>query len=127
MSADEMRQDYTSLTIQTNPVDTQKAIQAINEFNGKAENYNLYGQNCTTVCRDVLKKILKLDSTSIIPKSLWSDIFKKWSNQALTAAPGSKPPTVQSQHGIDYGQPRYGMNTFDFIQLQLHPPQRGPV
>ena len=121
MSPDEMRQDYTSLTIQTNPEDAQKAIQAINQFNGKAENYNLYGQNCTTVCRDVLKKILKLDSTSIKPKALWSDIFKKWSNQALTQPPGSKPPTVQSNHGTDYGQPRYGMNTFDFVQLLLRP------
>jgi RHS repeat-associated protein len=121
MTPDEMRQDYSSLTIQTNPEDAQKAIQAINEFNGKAENYNLYSQNCTTVCRDVLKKILKLDSTSIEPSSLWSDIFKKWSKQALTAPPGSKPPTLRSKHGIDYGQPRYGMNTFDFILLLLRP------
>ena len=125
MSADEMRQDYTSLTIQTNPGDAQKAIQAINEFNGKAEQYNLYSrhgnENCTTICRDILKKILKLDSTSIRPKSLWSDIFKKWSNQALTQPSGSKPPTVQSNHGIDYGQPRYPINTFDFVWRLLHP------
>lgn len=113
------------MTIQTNPEDTQKAIQAINEFNGKAENYNLHGQNCTTVCRDVLKKVLKLDSSSIKPKSLWSDIFKKWSKQALTQPPDSKPPDVQSNHAADYGQPRYGMNTFDFIQLPLRPPQKG--
>jgi RHS repeat-associated protein len=131
VSADEMRQDYTSLTIQTNPVDAQKAIQAINEFNGKAEQYNLYNlhgnENCTTICRDILKKILKLDSTSIRPVSLWGDIFKKWSNTALTQPAGSKPPTVQSNHGTDYGQPRYPMNTFDFIQLLLRPPQRACV
>jgi hypothetical protein len=121
MSADEMRQDYTSLTIQTNPEDAQKAIQAINTFNGSNPDYNLYGTNCSTVCRDVLHKILKLDSTSIKPGSLWGDIYKKWSNAALNQKPGSKSPAVQSKHGVDYGRSRYGMNTFDFMWLLLHP------
>ncbi len=116
-----MRQDYSGLTIQTNPEDAQKAIQAIKDFNGKVENYNLYGQNCTTVCRDVLKEILKLDSTSIKPKSLWSDIFKKWSRAALN---GNKPITVQSTHGMDYGAPRVGINTFDLMWMLMHPPQK---
>jgi RHS repeat-associated protein len=121
MSADEMRQDYSSLTIQTNPEDAQKAIQAINTTNSANPNYNLYSSNCTTVCRDVLKKILKLNSASIRPKSLWGDIFKKWSKQALMQPPKSKPPTVQSKHGTDYGQPRYPTNTFEFLWLILHP------
>ena len=120
-SADEIRQDYTSLTIQTNPEDTQKAIEAINTYNGVPHEYMTYQQNCTTVCRDVLNKILKLDSTSIRPVSLWGDIFAKWSNAALNQQPGSKPPTVQSKHGMDYGRPRYPMNTFDFTWLLLHP------
>jgi len=119
MSADDMRQDYTSLTIQTNPEDAQKAIQAINEFNKSNPDYNLYGPNCTTVCRDVLHEILKLDSTSIRPKSLWGDIVGRWSNQVLTH-PGSKPP-VQSDYAKDYGRPQYPMNTFDFVWLLLHP------
>jgi RHS repeat-associated protein len=120
-SADELKQDFTSLTIQTNPEDTQKAIQAINSFNAGSPDYKLYSQNCTTVCRDVLNKILKLDSTSIRPVSLWDEIYKKWSNTALNQRPGSKSPDVQSKHGLDYGRPRYGMNTFDFMWLLLHP------
>jgi hypothetical protein len=71
--------------------------------------------------RGILKKILKLDSTSIKPSSYWADIFKKSSKQALTQLPGSRPPAVQSQHGTDYGQPRYPMETFDFVWLLLHP------
>jgi len=120
-SPDELKQDFTSLTIQTNPEDTQKAIKTINSFNGDSHQCMTYSQNCTTVCRDVLHKILKLDSTSIIPKSLWGEIYKKWSNAALTQQPGSKPPNIQSNHGVDYGRPRYGMNTFDFMWLLLRP------
>jgi RHS repeat-associated protein len=126
-SADEIRQDYTSLTIQTNPEDTQKAIEAINTYNGVDHEYMLYQQNCTTVCRDVFHKILKLDSTSIRPVSLWGDIYRKWSNAALSQRPGSKPPNVQSKHGTDYGRARYGMNTFDFAWLLLHPPPKEVV
>jgi len=125
MSADEMRQDYSSLTIQTNPEDAEKAIQAMNAFNSADPKYNLYSENCTTVCRDILKKILKLDSTSIEPSSLWADIFKKWSKQALTQPPVSNPPTVQSKPGTDFGQPRYPTNTFDFVWMLLHPQQQG--
>jgi RHS repeat-associated protein len=120
-SADELKQDFTSLTIQTNPEDAQKAIQAINSFNGDPHQFMTYSQNCTTVCRDVLHKILKLDSTSIKPVSLWGEIYKKWSNAALNQRPGSKPPNIQSRHGTDYGRPRYGMNTFDFAWFLLHP------
>jgi RHS repeat-associated protein len=132
-SADEIRQDYSSLTIQTNPVDTQKAINAINSANASLKTYNVYGQNCTTVCRDVLQKILGLNTNSIRPTSLWSDIFLKWSKQAQQARQqGSRAPNVQSNHGVDYGNPRIGMNTFDFVwmllqqQKQQPPPQPKP-
>ncbi len=118
---DQIRQDYTSLTIQTNPEDTQKAIDAIRSFNADNHDWNVTGPNCTTVCRDVLKKILKLDSTSIRPKSLWSDIFKKWSNNALNN-PGKTVP-VQNQHGIDYGRPRVGIDTFILNWMLLNPPR----
>jgi hypothetical protein len=83
-----------------------------------------YQQNCTTVCRDVLHNVLKLDSSSIIPLSLWNEIYLKWSLAALNNKPGNKPPPVQSKHGKDYGRPRYGeMDTFDFAWLLLHQPK----
>jgi Domain of unknown function (DUF4105) len=87
-SADELKQDFTNLTIQTNPEDTQKAIQAINGFNADSHDYKTYSQNCTTVCRDILHKILKLESSSIRPVSLWDDTYKKWSKAALNRKPG---------------------------------------
>ena len=124
-SADEIKRGYTSLTIQTNPEETQKAITAINSTNAGQPTYNVYGTNCTTVCREVLQKILKLNTNSIRPSALWSDAFLRWSKQAQqprqTTSRGSSSPQVQSTHGVDYGQPRYGMNTFDFTWQLLQP------
>ena len=118
-SVNEVRRDYASLTIQTNPEETQKAISAINSTNAAQPAYNVYGSNCTTVCRDVFQKILGLNTNSIRPTALWSDLFLRWSKQAQqprqTTSRGSAAPQVQSTHGVDYGNPRYGMNTFDFV------------
>jgi len=122
MSPNDLRNNYSGLTIQTNPEDTQKAIDAINAFNSTSPNYNLYGNNCTTVCRDVLHNILKIDSTSITPKSFWEELYKKWSVAALSQKPGAKPVEVESKAGVDYGKSRYGMDTFDLaIRLLLQP------
>ncbi len=121
-SPDELKQDFTSLTIQTNPEDTQKAIKEINTFNGVSHEFMTYDHNCTTVCRDiVIHKILKLNTTSMRPVSLWGDIFKKWSNAALSQQPGSKPPKVLSKPGKDYGRPRYQADTFDLAWRLLNP------
>jgi hypothetical protein len=119
----DIRNNYSSLTIQTNPADTQKAINAINSSNASLTTYNVYGQNCTTVCRDVLQKILGLKTNSIRPASLWEDAFFRWSKQAqhpnCSAGRGCQTVQVQSTHGVDYGNPRYGMNTFDFVWMLL--------
>jgi RHS repeat-associated protein len=121
-SLDQMRQDYTSLTIQTNPEDAQKAIQAIKSFNSSDHDYQTYNTNCTTVCRDVLHSILNVDS-GVRPYDLWQNIFTKWSNAAIHHTSGNKPLMTRSTTGNDYGQPRYGMDTFRFVWLLLHPPK----
>jgi hypothetical protein len=57
-SADDLRQRAAALTIQTNPEDTQKAINLINQFNNsQPPDWNVTGPNCTTVCRDLLNTI----------------------------------------------------------------------
>lgn len=118
-SANEIRRDYASLTIETNPEETQKAITAINSTNASQPAYNLLGANCTTVCRDVLQKILDLKTNSIRPTALWSNIYLRWSKEAQqprkATSRGSSAPQVKSTHGVDFGNPRYGINTFDFV------------
>jgi RHS repeat-associated protein len=124
-SLDEMRQDFSSLTIQTNPEDAQKAIDSIRNFNSQDHNYTTYGTNCTTVCKDVLQKILGLESNSIQPTALWEDIFVRWSDRYLNWKPcsdrGGCAPGVAYATGKDYGRPRYPFNTFDFVWLLMHP------
>ena len=76
-TADELRHQYTSLTVQTTPEEAQQVIDWINEHGGVealAGGYMLYDQNCTTVCRDALKLINKLaqGNKDWTPSGLWN-------------------------------------------------------
>jgi hypothetical protein len=108
-----IKENYASLTIQTNPADTQKAIDAINQFNGKYHDWNVVAPNCTTVCRDVLALVLGFDNNATRPASLWDAVFRKWSHRALS----KRPVTVAAKHGVDYGRPRG--NPFGYLELLL--------
>jgi RHS repeat-associated protein len=117
-SADEIRKDYASLTIRTNPQDTQAAINAINSANASPQTYNAYGWNCSSVCKVILQKILHLDSIAISPTALWTDAFLQWSKQASGG--------IYPVHGVDYGNPRYRMNTFNFVWMLLQQQNQQP-
>jgi RHS repeat-associated protein len=131
VSADEIRRNYASLTIRTNPEDTQRAISAIRSENTTLKTYNVLGPNCTTVCRDVLQKILGLKTNSIRPAALWSDAFLRWSKQAQkptqSTSRGSAAPQVLSAPGVDYGNNTiFGMDIFDFIWMLLQQQNQQP-
>ena len=73
---------------------------------------------------------LGLSTNSIRPTALWSDVFLNWSKQAMqprqSTSRGSAAPQVLSTHGMDYGDPRYGMDTFDFAWMLLQQQQQTP-
>jgi RHS repeat-associated protein len=132
-SADDLRRNYTALSIQTTPEQAQDVINFINRFQITENPYALYQTNCTTVCRDAMKAIgiLPRDFGAITPWGLWSYVWgnfsrarKEWDpwlkrvapEATFDMAPGRTP-------GVDYGLPRFGMNTFDFIMLMLKEPK----
>jgi hypothetical protein len=80
-SLDDLRDNFSSFTLQTNPEDSQKAIQEINQFNGQNHDYATFSTNCTTVCRDVANKVLKLNSSAVQPSGLWTDVFNAYGLQ----------------------------------------------
>ena len=51
---------------------------------------------------------------------------EKWSNVALNNK-GNQPVIVESGHGVDYGQPRTGIDTFELTWMLLHPPEKACV
>jgi hypothetical protein len=97
MTADELRQNYVALSIQTTPEQTQDVINYINNFNqnGKHE-WNLPGPNCTTVCRDALKAIgiLPRDFGSIAPATFWAYLYRRFGNPSSSRAAGRICGTV---------------------------------
>ncbi len=131
-SADELRSGYAALSIQTSPEQTQDVLKYIKGVSAStaSTDYQVLSVNCTTVCRDALKAIGILPRTagSIAPISLWYSLYRRYGNQSLVTYPEvparygetrQGPAHIPSQTGLDYGNPQFGMNTFDFIMLKL--------
>lgn len=131
-SADELRQSYAALSIQTTPEQAQEVIEFINRFSTTENPYRLFETNCSTVCRDALKAIgvLPRNFGRITPFSLWTSLYRRYSNPSLqrfntTTRYGEQFQSlrIDANRGTDYGNPRFGMNVFDFMMLMLRQQQ----
>ena len=126
MSADDLRQNYSSLTIQTTPELAQQVIDRIRASYGNTpKNFNfLYGPNCTTACADALKKLGIRHNVS--PAGLWSELFKRYSRYtsptfAFNYGVGT---TYPHENGVDYGWQRFStVDEFELLYKLLNPPQ----
>ena len=122
-SADDLRNNYSSLTIQTSPEVAQQAIDSIRS--NPSGDYNLYTNNCTSTCAKVLADIKLIDSSlgsgtlGMRPVGLWNLMYDRYGNHG----PGwdSETMSAPEQRGKDCGRPRYPTNPFDFSWLLLHP------
>jgi hypothetical protein len=136
-SADDLRQNFAALTIQTSHEIAQEAIDAIKNGAGTG-NWALLGNNCTSACAKVLKDIgLKTGSKALAPwtpDKLWNNLNLLYGKSASRSSSflantfgGSNLIQEPPKNGSDYGSPRYGMNTFDWLMLMLKAPLQGCV
>lgn len=138
-TVDDLRNNFSALTIQTTPEVAQQAIAAIRNGAGTG-NWALLGNNCTSACAKVLRDIgLSPGSTGGMawtPDKFWANLTLLYGKNrppkpvraVLGSTIGGSPLTApQSQPGRDFGNPNYGMNTFDFIMLQLQAPLKACV
>lgn len=116
-SADQLRQDYSSVTIRTSPEETEKAIQYIrNHSDGK---YDTYTNNCTTTCARILRLLNIQTWGEFIPEALFDNVVDQYSH----TAPRTNLPWVK-QHGKDYGDPRTGYDPFQLLFLGIESQQQ---
>ena len=106
-SADDLRLRYASVTIQTNPADTQQVIDYIR--NHPDGNFALGSNNCTTTCASILRKIKQYSGSARRPH----DLFNTLAFPGLKFLPGSPEPRA----GRDYGHPQY--DPFDLLFLAI--------
>jgi RHS repeat-associated protein len=116
-SADQLRQEYSSVTIQTSPEETEKAIQYIK--NHSDGNYDTYTNNCTTTCARILRLLNLHAWGEFIPRSLFDNVVDQYSH----TAPKTNMPWVE-QHGRDYGNPRSGYDAFQLLYLSIQQQQQ---
>ncbi|SNT44422.1 RHS repeat-associated core domain-containing protein [Granulicella rosea] len=115
-SADDIRQNFSSLTIQTSPEDTQKVIDFIHSLATTGNPYMLFKNNCTTTCVQALKIIglLPGSNSTITPKGLWNDLFKKHADPYWMKTYG-KP---LSRPGFNFGsKPNGGYDSFQLLEI----------
>jgi RHS repeat-associated protein len=121
MTADDLREGYAALSVQTTPEQAQEVLNYIKNFSPSSTDYKLFSNNCATVCRDALRALglIPKNNHNITPKGLWKTIFNRYSKNTLRNDLHKFFGTVPSTTGIDYGNPRFEMNTFDTIIYQL--------
>jgi RHS repeat-associated protein len=107
-SADQLRQDYASITIQTSPEETQKVIQYIRTHSDG--DYATYSNNCTTTCGKILRSLSLYKKNSITPKGFFTDLLQQYGSS-------KNPATIQ--YGQDYGKPRSGYDAFQLMFLGI--------
>ena|SRR5579863_3271223 len=122
-SVDNLRQNLTSLTIQTSPEITQEVI-AYMKANPDPALWILPGPNCTTEVWKILQKFklaLKaspLDSNPQTPRNLWLTLIHQYNPSQQGVTP---------KNGQDYGNPRCGGNSCMFNLMWLMLPQSQPT
>ena len=132
---DDLRKNFTAVTIQTNPEVAQQAIDAIRNGAGTG-NWAALGNNCATSCVKLLQDIGLSPGSNMglpwTPERFWENIQAKYGQSsnpfsrflAGTIGAGSfRTP----QNGVDTGHPRYGMNTFNWLMLMLTTPLKACV
>jgi hypothetical protein len=130
-SADELRSKFAALTVQTTPEQAQAVLDFIKKVSAGTplDWYRVFSYNCTTVCRDAAKAagLLPADSGQIAPEGLWGIVFQNYAKMRsytrFSLLPCASPTvsllTIKNRKGEDYGNPRFGMNTFDFVMHRL--------
>jgi hypothetical protein len=119
MTTNDLRNMYSSLTIQTSPEEAQKVIEFIRNLSNAANPYMLYEHNCTTTCVEALKILGLLPSNSNIttPKGLWNTLFSQYARNSSSNFFGLQSTP---KDGVNYGfQPGY--DPFQLLELLENP------
>ena len=138
-NADDLRQRFSSMTIQTTPEQAQAAIDSIRESGGSV--YTLYKYNCTTACQVALREA-GIQVNALTPKLAWEFLYVDYSGAALARKnsrsyqawrarllPSLVPrlSIAPDRPGVDYGNPPHGFDSFGFVMKMLQATQRGCV
>ena len=131
-SVDQLKQGFAALTIQTSPEEAQRAIQAIRNGVGTG-NWALLGNNCTSSVATILEEAGYSPGSPGLawqPRILWENLFKMYSDPAkrrysrnYSRGDVSHSVIVESRSGTDYGSPRFGISTFDWVMLLMRSSQ----
>ena len=128
-SVQELRDNFSAVTIQTNPEQAQQAIELIRNDGLGSGNWAIFGNNCTTSTAKLLKEIGVDIGHNLglpwAPDVFMANIMALYGSEAdwgsRLAAHLGIARQVNMNPGIDYGHPRFGMDTFYWLMMEMKP------
>jgi RHS repeat-associated protein len=111
-SAQDLRETYAAITIQTSPELTQQVIDYIQQHPDPAT-WGVLGPNCSSEVSKILRrfKLEKYAGGGTTPKILWANLYTQYVNNRRVNVPTG---------GNDYGHPRCGGSCmFDLLWQSL--------
>jgi len=115
-SAQGLRDNYASVTIQTTPEVAQQVIDFIREHPDPST-WTMLGPNCSSEVQKILKQF-KLDNSKsfwpgMTPKNLWYSLMGRYNPSQAIWGQMTKP-----KQGQDYGNPRFDMYNLMWMTIQ---------
>jgi RHS repeat-associated protein len=113
-SPDDLRANFTSITIQTTPEEAEAVIAEIKAH--PDGNYTILSHNCTTTCSRLLRSIGKTKSHALYPGAFFDALYDRYGHPHATGR--IMPHTFAN--GATYGNLRPGYNPFQLFFNDIH-------
>ncbi len=128
-SADAIRKNFASITIQTSPEVTQQVVQALASHSGD-KTYTTLGYACASSCARILRQIQQFSGVgredALLPYQFFDEMYEKYGNGSA-AAPWGDGTTNVFKPGSNYGAYRPSWNEFDVLNMLINSNQQRPT
>ena len=128
-SAQDIRDHFASITIQTSPGVTQQVVQALLTHSND-RTYAVLGGACASSCARILHQIAQFKDLGtnnlLTPYQFFNQAYTDYGNGAA-AVPWGDGTTNVFKAGQNYGSYRPGWDEFDMLNLLIHQDQPKPT
>lgn len=125
-SADDIRQHFSSITIQTSPEVTQQVVQALVSHSGDKK-YTTFGYACASSCARILNQIKQFGglccNNALVPNAFFNNVYERYGNGTAAGTSGS----ASFKPGVNYGSYRPAYKEFDVLNSFINSSSQKPT
>ncbi len=125
-SADDIRQHFSSITIQTSPEVTQQVVQALVSHSGDKK-YTTFDYACASSCARILNQIKQFGglccNNALVPNAFFNNVYERYGNGTAAGTSGS----ASFKPGVNYGSYRPAYKEFDVLNSFINSSSQKPT